>query len=119
MAPLTGTASAPASVAAVLPVAKTMPACRGAMSRCETLTPASVRAESARPRSTATAASVALPSASGDAATRRHSAGPSVPAHCAARLTVFTPHVFVVNEVVGDRCRRRIRGRLEECTART
>ena len=102
MAPLTGTASAPASVAAVLPVAKTMPACRGAMSRCETLTPASVRAESARPRSTATAASVALPSASGDAATRRHSAGPSVPAHCAARLTVFTRTFLVVNEVVGD-----------------
>ena len=56
MNPLAGTATIPAAVAHVFPVAKTNPACLGATSRWLTLTPASVSALSASPTSTAAAA---------------------------------------------------------------
>ena len=95
ISPLTGTATRPAIVAQVFPVAKTKPACLGATSRCETLTPASVSAESARPTSTHAAAAKTLASATrpsrpprpSHAAARRQTAGPTIPAAWNARRT--------------------------------
>lgn len=89
MASLTGTASASASVAAVLSVAKIMLVCWGVMFRCEMFMFVSVRVESVRLRFMVMVVSVVLFSASGDAATRRYSAGSSVSAYCVVCFIVF------------------------------
>ena len=81
--PDSGTAIIPAIVAHVFPVANTKPACRGATSRCDTLTPASVNALNARPTSTSTAAANTLasvaPAPPKTAAPARQTAGPTMP----------------------------------------
>ena len=78
--PVKGTEMKPASVAAVLPVPKTRPAWRGAISRWLVLTPPNVRAERPRPMVMRAEAVEAEAPTRGETASNKQAAGPTIPA---------------------------------------